>query len=63
MKRPYRDILVWLAGIRAPNNNLSADRAIAVVIAMLAAYDLEPRLAARWEKRFATHELTPFHSA
>jgi hypothetical protein len=53
MKRPYCDILVWLAGIRPPSNNLSADRAIAAVIAMLAAYDREPRLAARWEERFA----------
>ena len=48
MKRPYRDVLVWLAGIRPPNHDLAAERAIAAVIAMLAAYDRDQRLAARW---------------
>jgi hypothetical protein len=52
MKRPYRDVLVWLAGIRPPNHDLAAERAIAAVIAMLAAYDRDQRLAARWEERF-----------
>jgi hypothetical protein len=32
MKRTYRDILTWLAGIRPPNNDLPAERAIAAVI-------------------------------
>ena len=53
VKRPYRDLLVWLATIIPPDNNLSADRAFAAVIALLAAYDRDPRLAARWEERFA----------
>jgi hypothetical protein len=53
MKRSYRDILAWLAGIRPPNNDLPAERAIAAVIATLAAYDRDPRLAARGEERFA----------
>jgi hypothetical protein len=53
MERPYRDVLVWLAGIRPPDSGLPAERAIAAVIRMLAAYDRDPRLAARWEERFA----------
>jgi hypothetical protein len=52
MKRPYRDILAWLADIRPPNEDSSAERAIAAVIEMLARYDRDPRLAARWEERF-----------
>jgi hypothetical protein len=52
MKRPYRNVLVWLAGIRPPNHDLAAERAIAAVIAMLAAYARDQRLAARWEERF-----------
>jgi hypothetical protein len=35
MKRPYRDVLVWLADIRPPEKHLAADRAIAAVTAML----------------------------
>jgi hypothetical protein len=46
MKRPYRDVLVWLAGIRPPDNSLSAERATATVIALLAAYERDPKLAA-----------------
>jgi len=52
VKRPYRDLLIWLADIRPLDSNLSADRAIAAVIRMLAVYDRDPRLAARWEERF-----------
>ena len=52
MNRPYRDVLVWLADIRSPQD-LPAERAIAAVVRMLAVYDQEPRLAARWEERFA----------
>jgi len=59
MKRPYREVLVWLAAIR-PNNDLAADRAIAAVTAMLAAYDRDPRLAARWEERFANSRTRAF---
>jgi hypothetical protein len=46
MKRPYRDVLVWLADIRPPIHDLAAERAVAAVIAMLAAYDRDQRLAA-----------------
>jgi hypothetical protein len=60
MKRPYRDILMWLAGIRPPANNFVADRAIAGVIALLAAYDRDQRLAARWEERFADARTSKF---
>jgi hypothetical protein len=60
MKRPYRDVLVWLADIRPLHNNLSADRAIATIITMLAAYDRDPRLAARWEERFANPRINTF---
>jgi len=42
-----------LADVRCPDNNLFADRATARIIALLAAYDRDPRLAARWEERFA----------
>jgi hypothetical protein len=60
MKRPYRDVLVWLADIRPLDNNLSVDRAIAAIITMLAAYDRDPRLAARWEERFANPRINTF---
>jgi len=53
MERPYRDVLVWLGGIRPPDSRLPTDRAIAAVVRMLAAYDRDSRLAARWEARFA----------
>jgi hypothetical protein len=53
---PYRDLLVWLADIRCPDNNLFADRALARVLALLAA----PRLAARWEERFANARTNNF---
>ena len=36
-----------------PDNNLFVERAIADVIALLAAYDRDRRLATRWEERFA----------
>ena len=60
MQRPYRDVLVWLAGIRSPDNNLFAERAVAAVIAILATYDRYPRLAARWEERFANARTSKF---
>jgi hypothetical protein len=60
MNRPYRDVLVWLAGIRPPNHDLAAERAFAAVIAMLAAYDRDQRLAARWEERFANARVNNF---
>jgi hypothetical protein len=60
MKRPYRDVLVWLATILPPDNNLSAERAFAAVIALLAAYDRDPKLAARWEERFANPRINTF---
>jgi hypothetical protein len=60
MKRPYRDVLVWLAGTRPPDNSLSAERAIAAVIALLAAYDRDPKLAARWEERLANPRINTF---
>src|SRR6516165_5057734 len=60
MKRPYRDVLVWLAGIRLPDSNLFVERAIASVIALLAAYDRDQRLAARWEERFANGRTNNF---
>jgi hypothetical protein len=53
VKRPYRDILVWLTTIQRPDNSLVTQRAIAGVIALLEAYDRDQRLAARWEERFA----------
>jgi hypothetical protein len=52
MKRPYRDVLVWLADIRPPIHDLAAERAVAAVIAMLAAYD-RGKDWPRWEERFA----------
>jgi hypothetical protein len=60
MKRPYRDVLVWLAGIQSPDNSLSAERAIAAVVALLAAYDRDPKLVARWEERFANPRINTF---
>jgi hypothetical protein len=60
MQRPYRDVLVWLAGIQPPDNNLIVERAIAGVIALLAAYDRDQRLAARWEERFANAQTNKF---
>jgi len=60
MKRPYRDVLLWLAGIRPPDNDLRAQRAIAAVIVLLTAYDRDPRLAARWEDRFANARTNNF---
>jgi hypothetical protein len=60
MQRPYRDVLVWLAGIQHPDNNLIVERAIAGVIALLAAYDRDQRLAARWEERFASARTNKF---
>ena len=52
MNRPYRDVLVWLADI-APPQDLPTERAIAAVVRMLAVYDRDHRLAARWEERFS----------
>jgi len=60
MMRPYRDVLVWLVGIRAPDNNLFVERAIARVIALLAIYDRDQILAARWEERFANRRTNNF---
>jgi len=60
MKRPYRDVLVWLAGIRPPDDNLRAQRAIAAVIVVLTAYDRDLKLAARWEERFANARANNF---
>jgi len=60
MKCPYRDVLVWLASIRPLDNNLSAERAFAAVIALLATYDRDPKLAARWEERFANPRIKTF---
>ena len=53
MTRPYRDVLVWLAGIPTPDNISFVERAIARVVALLATYDRDPRLAAHSKKRFA----------
>ena len=50
---PYRDLLAWLADIRHLGTDLSADRATAAVLKVLAAYDRDQRLATRWEERFA----------
>jgi hypothetical protein len=60
MTRPYRDVLVWLAGIRPPDNNLFVERAIARVVALLATYDRDQRLAGRWEERFANRRTNNF---
>jgi len=60
MTRPYRDVLVWLAGIRPPDGNLFVERAIARVVALLATYDGDQRLAARWEERFANRRANNF---
>ena len=60
MKRPYRDVLVWLTDIQCPDNSLATERAIARVIAMLETYDRDQRLAARWEERFANARTNNF---
>jgi hypothetical protein len=60
VKRPYRDVLVWLTGIQRPDNSLSTERAIACVIALLEAHDRDQRLAARWEERFANARTNNF---
>jgi hypothetical protein len=60
MKRPYRDILVWLAGIRPANHDLATEGGIAAVIAMLAAYDRDQRLAVRWEEQFTNARTNNF---
>ena len=60
MMRPYRDVLVWLGGIRPPDGNLFVERAIARVVALLATYDGDQRLAARWEERFANRRANNF---
>ena len=62
MKRPYRDLLVWLANIQMPNDQPSVARfnAHAAVATMLAAYDQNARLAARWEQRFAHSRTSAF---
>ena len=57
---PYRDLLAWLADIRHLGTDLSADRATAAVLKVLAAYDRDPRLAARWEDRFASAQIGTF---
>jgi len=46
-----------------PDNNLFVERAIADVIALLAAYDRDRRLATRWEERFANAWTTTFRLA
>jgi len=51
MKRPYRDVLVWLAGTRPPDNSLSAKRAVAAVNALLASYDRDPTLGGPLRQR------------
>jgi hypothetical protein len=55
MKRPYRDVLVWLTEIRFPRDQLfvSGANAQAAVAAMLEMYDRHNRLAVRWGERFA----------
>jgi hypothetical protein len=60
MKRPYRDVLVWLTSLQRPDDSLSTERAIARVIALLEAYDRDQRLAARWEERFANGRTSNF---
>ena len=60
MRRPYRGILAWLADIRSPNKDSPAERAVAAVITMLALYDRDPRLAPRWEERFANGRRNSF---
>lgn len=60
MKQPYRDLLVWLADLRPPANNMPAERAAAAVVAMLAAYDRDDRLAMRWEQRFTNSRTIRF---
>jgi hypothetical protein len=57
---PYRDLLVWLADIQHLGTDLSGDRTTAAVLKVLAAYDRDPRLAARWEKRFASPQMSTF---
>jgi hypothetical protein len=49
MKRPYRDVLVWLTDARLPFDQLSVSHANAqaAVAAMLAMYDRDNRLAVR----------------
>jgi hypothetical protein len=55
MRRPYRDVLLWLVNVRIPSDQQSASlaNAQAAVTTMLAVYDRDGRLAARWEERFA----------
>lgn len=60
MKRPYRDVLVWLTTVQRPDNSFSTERAIAHVIALLEAYDGDQRLAARWEERFVNARTNNF---
>jgi hypothetical protein len=60
MKRPYRDVLVWLTSIQRPDNGLPTERAVARVIALLEVYDRDQRLAARWEERFANARTNNF---
>jgi hypothetical protein len=60
MKRPYRDVLLWLTTVQRPDNSFSTERAIAHVIALLEAYDRDQRLAARWEERFANARTNNF---
>jgi hypothetical protein len=51
---------MWLADIQHLGTDLSADRATAAVLKVLAAYDRDPRLAARWEERFASAQMSTF---
>ena len=63
-QRPYRDVFVWLADIRPPDNNLFAERAIARVIALLMGCDSDPEIGPRWEEQFAnarTNKLSLSH--
>jgi hypothetical protein len=62
MKRPYRDVLVWLADVRLPFDQVSVARgnAQAAVAVMLAMYDRDSRLAVRWEQRFAHRRTNVF---
>jgi len=57
---PYRDLLVWLADTRHLGTDLSTDRTTAAVLKVLAAYDRDQRLAARWEERFASPQMSTF---
>ena len=53
MKRPYCDGLVWIAGIRPPDRNLSGERAIAVSLACCGHAFGTRHWAAWWEEPFA----------